>query len=252
VAAAVAEAPSRWQALLVGVSSYVYGDGPGFAQALNSQGEFAHTLEHNMPGLRDEDLIQLPEPRYAHEITDAVADLNTEYDTAAKAGHGRAGLLFHYCGHGMNTKGELCLAVAESRDDPVNRRRTGLPLRDLMLAVDATARRRRQVVLILDCCYSGLACEEPTAERAHLLMAVGPKVLATHDPDGIGPTHFTGALVELLRDGVPGAGPWIDLDTAFHQLEQRLVARHGEDRRPCQRPVGESGAIPLGRNRAWT
>lgn len=245
------EAPPRWQALLVGVSTYVHGtSGPGFAQALNSQGELARALDRDMPGLHGDSLVPLPEPRYAHEVTDAVAALNARHDTDARAGLGGSGLLFYYCGHGMNARGELCLAMAESIDDRYNRRRTGLALGDLMLTVLASKWPRQRVVLILDCCFSGLAEAEPEAESAHLLMAVGPKVLATHDPRGVGPTHFTGALVDLLRRGDPEAGAWIDLDTAFRLLEPRLVRRHGPDRAPRQRPVGDSGSIVLGPNHA--
>ena len=94
------------------------------------------------------------------------------------------------------------------------------------------------MVLILDCCFAGLACEESAARRAHLLMAVGPDVMATHDPSGTGPTHFTGALVELMREGDPEAGPWIDLETAYRWLEPRLVTRYGKDRQPYQQPIG--------------
>ena len=240
----------RWQALLVGSASNAHAENPGFAQSLNSQAEFARALERNMPGLDGNDLVVLPEPRYPYEVTDAIALLNEAHDRDGEAGLVRPGLLFYYCGHGMDGDGRLYLSMVETIDDDVNRRRTGLALGEVLETISATAFKRPRVVVILDCCFAGLACEERSARRAHLLMAVGPDVLATHDPDSTGPTHFTGALVELLREGDPAAGPWIDLDTAFRWLEPRLVERHGESRRPCQRPFGESGAIVLGRNMA--
>ena len=55
-----------------------------------------------------------------------------------------------------------------------------------------------------------------------------------------------------MRAGDPGAGPWIDLETAYRWLETRLVKLYGEDRQPYQRPAGESGAIALGRNAAYS
>ena len=239
---------ARWQALLVGVASNARGLDPGFVQSLNSQAEFARAIERNMPGLGDDDLVVLPEPRYAHEVTDAIALLNEAHDKAAESGTSRPGLLFYYCGHGMDADGRLYFSMVETIDDDTHRRRTGLALSDVLDTVRATVFRRPGVIVILDCCFAGLAVEEAAARRAHLLMAVGPGTLATHDPHSTGPTHFTGALVELLRDGDPGAGPWIDLDTAFRWLEPRLVARHGEERRPHQRPAGESGTLVLGRN----
>jgi hypothetical protein len=241
----------RWQALLVGVASNVHSEDPGFVQSLNSQAEFARALERNMPGLQDDELIVLPEPRYSHEVTEAIALLNEAHDNVGEAGLARPGLLFYYCGHGMDADGHLYLSMVETIDKDPSRRRTGLALSAVLETIGATNFKRRRVVLILDCCFAGLACEEPSAGRAHLLMAVGPNVKATHDPSGIGPTHFTGALVDLLREGDPEAGPWIDLETAHRWLGPRLVARHGKDRQPLLH-IGGSGAIVLGQNAAYS
>lgn len=240
----------RWQALLVGVASNAHDD-RGFAQSLNSQAEFALALERNMPGLSDDDLIVLPEPRYAREVTDAIALLTRAYEEQAEAGLGQSGLLFYYCGHGMNADGHLYLSMVETLDNETNRRRSGLALSDVLAAIDATDWLRPQVALILDCCFAGLARAEPESADAHLLMAVGPGQTATHDPDSTEPTFFTGALVELMRDGDPGAGPWIDLETALKWLEPRLVNRHTEKRRPYLR-TGKNGPIVLGRNAAYS
>jgi hypothetical protein len=246
----VTEPPQvRWQALLVGVASNAHSEDPGFVQSLNSQAEFAHALEDTMPGLNDDDLIVLPEPRYAHEVTDAIALLNEAHDEAGEAGLVRPGLLFYYCGHGMDADGQLYVSMVETIDKDPGRRRTGLALSAVLETMRATAFKRPRVALILDCCFAGLACEEPQARRAHLLMAVGRDVKATHDPGSTGPTHFTGALVELLREGDPEAGPWIDMETAYRWLEPRLVTRYGTERHPYLH-IGGGGAIVLGRNRA--
>lgn len=247
----VTEPPQvRWQALLVGVASNAHSEDPGFVQSLNSQAEFAHALEDTMPGLNDDDLVLLPEPRYAHEVTDAIALLNEAHDEAGEAGLVRPGLLFYYCGHGMDADGHLYVSMVETIDEDPGRRRTGLALSAVLETMRATAFKRPRVALILDCCFAGLACEEPQARRAHLLMAVGRDVKATHDPGSTGPTHFTGALVELLREGDPEAGPWIDMETAYRWLEPRLVTRYGTQRHPYLH-IGGGGAIVLGRNRAY-
>jgi hypothetical protein len=242
----------RWQALLVGVASNAHDYGRDFAQSLNSQAQFARALERNMPGLGDDDLVVLPEPRHAHEVTEAIALLNEAHDNDSAAGSTRSGLLFYYCGHGMDADGRLYLSMVETIDDDVRRRRTGLALSDVLDTIRATEFKRPRVVLILDCCFAGLGCEEPAARRAHLLMAVGSGVLATHDPDSTGPTHFTDALMELMHDGDPELGPWIDLEMAYRWLEPRLVTRYGEKRRPYLHSTSENGAIVLGRNRAYS
>ena len=239
----------RWQALLVGVASSVHGR--SFAQSLNSQAEFARALERNMPGLHEDDLVVLPEPRYPQEVTEAIARLNDAHDKDREAGLVPPGLLFYYCGHGMDADGRLCLSTVETIDDDLHRRRTGLPLSEVLDTIAATEFKRPRVALILDCCFAGLAREETAARRAHLLMAVGPDVLATHDPSGTGPTHFTGALVELLREGDPEAGPWIDLGTVYERLRPRLIECHGADREPYQQPAARGGPILLGRNAVY-
>jgi hypothetical protein len=242
----------RWQALLVGVASNVHSDDPGFVQSLNSQAEFALAIERNMPGLAEDDLIVLPEPRYGREVTDAIAALNDVHDQAAKDGLTRSGLLFYYCGHGMDAGDRLYLSMVETIDNDAQRRRTGLALGDVINAIRATTFKRPQMALILDCCFAGLACEESEARRADLLMAVGPDVPAMHDPSSTGPTYFTSALVELLREGDPAAGPWIDMETAGQWLEPRLVARHGQERRPrWKQPDAGGKPVALGRNPAY-
>lgn len=241
----------RWQALLVGVAANAHGDDPGFAQSLNSQAEFAGALERNMPGLSADDLVVLPEPRYAHEVTEAIAELNDAHDKDAEAGLVRPGLLFYYCGHGMDAGGRLYLSMVETTDNDMHRRRTGLAVSEVLDTVRVTRFNRPRAALILDCCFAGLAREERAARGVHLLMAVGPDVKARHDPGGTGPTYFTGALVKLLRDGDPGLGPWIDLETAYRWTERRLVTLYGRERRPHLHPVGGSGTIVLGRNVAY-
>ena len=242
----------RWQALLVGVASNAHDGETSFAQSLNSQAEFAGALERTMPGLGEDDLIVLPEPRYAHEVTEAIALLNEAHDRDVATGLTPPGLLFYYCGHGMNAGGRLYLSMVETIDKDWSRRRTGLALSEVLDTIRTAFPPRRRVVLILDCCFAGLARAESAARRTHLLMAVGPDVKARHDPGSTGPTYFTGALVKLLREGDPELGPWIDLETAYRWLEPQLVEDYGEDRRPQLHPAGGSDAIVLGRNAAYS
>ncbi|HEX4789477.1 MAG TPA: hypothetical protein VH372_13495 [Actinospica sp.] len=251
--AAGAKPGQRWQALLVGVASSADGDDRSFAQSLDSQVEFARAIERNMPGLAEDDLIVLPEPWYGREVTDRIAELNEAHDADARAGRPRPGLLFYYCGHGMaHEDGRLYLSTVATIDDDRSRGRTGLALAEVLQTAHATAWRRPRVVCILDCCFAGLAVQDPAAERAHLLMAVARDVVATHDPYAPGPTHFTAALVHVLQQGVAGAGEWIDLDTLHREAVARLVAEHGEARRPYQRAYRDSGTLPIGVNRqAW-
>ena len=105
--------------------------------------------------------------------------------------------------------------------------------------------------MILDCCFAGLACAEPAAGRAHLLMAVGQHVKATHDPSGTGPTHFTGALVELMRAAIPvrvRGSTWRRRTSGWRRDWSSATGIPAALSAACLR----SGAIALGRNAAYS
>jgi hypothetical protein len=159
-------------------------------------------------------------------------------------------LLFYYAGHGMNHERRLQLALPGSIDSREHRERTGLPIADVLaqLAVVPAGHRQRQIIVILDCCYAGLAARETDAADVHLLMAVGKAHMAKFD-EGRRHTTFTGALLRLLREGVPDGPACLDLDTLYHRLAVELTA---EDAAlvPHQRTVDSSGRIPLARNQA--
>ena len=136
-------ADARWQALLVGVASNAHGDDPGFVQSLNSQAEFARALERNMPGLGDDDLNVLPEPRYPQEVTEAIASLNEAHDNDGRACRPPwSPVLLLRPRHGRGRA-----AVPEhGRDDRqgLEPRRTGLALSAVLDAIAATEFRRRR------------------------------------------------------------------------------------------------------------
>jgi hypothetical protein len=156
-------------------------------------------------------------------------------------------ILFYYAGHGMSQDQRLYLALPDSKDDARHRARTGLPVADVFeqLAIDPP--HRRQAVVILDCCYAGLAVREAEAADMHLLMAVGKAHKARYEAAGRN-TLFTAALLRLLRQGIPGGPAHLDLGTVYRTLAAELGRADGGTLTPHQRAVDSSADIPLAVN----
>lgn len=156
-------------------------------------------------------------------------------------------ILFYYTGHGMSQDQRLYLALPGSKDDARHRVRTGLPVADVFeqLAIDPP--HRRQAVVILDCCYAGLAVRETEAADVHLLMAVGKAHKARYEAAGRN-TLFTAALLRLLRQGIPGGPSHLDLGTIYHTLAAELGRADGGTLTPHQRTVDASAEIALAVN----
>lgn len=165
-------------------------------------------------------------------------------------------LLVYYAGHGLidPDSGALLLALRET--DPETPYETGLHYESVRRAVRRSAARRR--VVILDCCYAGRASAEMgagtvvVADRAEIdqtcLLVSAAANRPARAPAGAPYTAFTGELIALLRDGLPGAGPLLDVEMLFATLYRTLQAKGQEVPELRARNAGDS--IPLVRNAA--
>ncbi|MBU7596411.1 caspase family protein [Streptomyces sp. P38-E01] len=145
---------------------------------------------------------------------------------------------FYYVGHGIYDHRErLCLTVGDSRIDAPFTAATSLPfeaVRDAFRSSDATVK-----IAVLDCCSAGLATEEygrlsatrvPPVAGAYLLMSSSAYEASWHQLEEVADaqTYFTRALVDTVREGIPGAPAGLTLDHLFRVVADRLV----EDGRP--------------------
>lgn len=155
-------------------------------------------------------------------------------------------LLVYYVGHGLRDSDDrLCLALPGSLDNQHDTRRSSLPV-DAVFAPLRRAKARHPVV-VLDCCYAGLAWDERGAADLHLLTAAGRTEKAGF---GCGRhTNFTGELLHVLSSGVPDGPRWLTLDLIHRHLQVGL----GVEGRPVptQRCVDQSADVVLGRNPAY-
>lgn len=141
---------------------------------------------------------------------------------------------FYYVGHGIYDHRErLCLTVGDTRIDSDYTTATGLLFEDVRDAFRAS--RAAVKIAVLDCCYAGLATEEygrlsadrlPPVSGAYLLMSSSAfetswyeKEEDVHDAQ----TYFTRALVDTVREGVPGGPAGLTFDHIFPVVADQLV-----------------------------
>ncbi|MEU8870265.1 ABC transporter substrate-binding protein [Streptomyces javensis] len=244
---AVLPDPAASRAVLIGTSRYAHleqipavaNNLSALAAALCAPGSWALAPEH---------CTVIEDPGTAVEVLEAVR-------TAAEEATDT--LLVYFAGHGLvePRRGELFLGLTGSMQ---HRSYTGLPygtLRDVVL--DGRAGRQ---VMLLDCCFSGrvlgfmsAASAEAVIDQVEIegtyLLASVPDTSFALAPPGETHTAFTGELLRLLREGVPGGPELLDLDTVYAQVYAALRAKGRP--LPQKRDRNTAGGLALARNAAW-
>ncbi|MER8157303.1 ABC transporter substrate-binding protein [Streptomyces sp. NPDC094472] len=239
--------PSATRAVLIGTSRYAHLE-PIPAVSNNLSALAAALCAPGSWGLAPEHCTVIEDPATAVEVLEAVR-------TAAEEATDT--LLVYFAGHGLvePRRGELFLGLAGSIQ---HRSYTGLPygtLRDVVL--DGRAGRQ---VMLLDCCFSGrvlgfmgaadaeAVIDQVEIEGTYLLASV-PDTSFALAPPGEHHTAFTGELLRLLREGVPGGPELLDLDTVYAQVYGALRAKGRP--LPQKRDRNTAGGLALARNAAW-
>lgn len=167
-------------------------------------------------------------------------------------------LLVYFAGHGLTgpLRHELYLALPDTDVDEL--RVSALPfevIREVLQDCPATNR-----VLILDCCFSGLAVHDhmtsPTAVLSGQVDVSGTYTLASTSanataaaPSGESYTAFTGELLTVLRTGIPDGPELLTLGTVYRHLRHTLTAKGLPA--PTQRGTDTADLLALARNPAW-
>ncbi|MET8779536.1 caspase family protein [Nocardia sp. NPDC004654] len=245
--------PQRSRAVLVGVSRY-----PKMSEARQLPAVEASVLElakllcdKAIWGLPPENCVVLQNSADADTVVQAI---RSAASTATDA------LVFYYAGHGLSDPvmdDGLGLALSSSYEPGGTH--TALRYEHVRREFLVQARAARRLVL-LDCCWSGLAIPGAMGgEDGAVASAVaieGTAVLtacaATRkalSPPGEPYTAFTGALIDVLADGIPDAGPTLTVQSIFTALQQRLSKRS----RPLPQLAshGAGAEMTVSRNHGW-
>ncbi|MGW3458115.1 caspase, EACC1-associated type [Streptomyces olivaceoviridis] len=174
-------------------------------------------------------------------------------------------LIVYYAGHGLRDRHEqqqLLLTLPDSvEDQPDTCVRSG----DVRRAIRDTGSALRRV-LILDCCYSGQVLTEMTDGHRHVVemavstlkdvegsyvMTSGPRDRPSHAPDPKRCTLFTGALVDVMREGLPGGPELLGLHDLFLEVKKRILTLKPEvPQEPQDQDSNGVGALGFVRNAA--
>ncbi|MEV6486843.1 caspase family protein [Streptomyces sp. NPDC051576] len=232
--------PGASRAVLIGTSAYDFlEDLPAVSNNLTSLAELL--TGPTSWSLSRDDCVVLSNP------PSATAAMNSLRDAGATA---RDTLLVYYSGHGLVTPdGELYLGLPQSKQQRVE---TGIPYSWLRAAL--LEGRAERTVVILDCCYGGLAlgtmgpselAAQADVEGTYLLAAASENRQALAPP-GESHTAFTGELLAILTTGIPGGPERLDLDSIFRELRKSLSAKGRPV--PQGRERNSNGRLALGWN----
>jgi elongation factor Tu len=233
---------SRSHAVLIGASSYrdeALPDLPSVANNLTALRAALTEPEHG--SFAPSRCLVIENPVDQSQVARQLADVAAAAEDV---------LLIYYTGHGLvgTRRQELFLGLSDT--DPARPQYSALPfawIRDELL--DSIAATK---VLILDCCFSGLAVEGFLSDQDALVqgqvsvrgtytLAATPANMAALAPPDAEHTAFSGELLTLLREGVPAGPPELDL----HLIYQRLARRMREEGWPTPKQYGTDNVLQL-------
>ncbi|MGV9608872.1 caspase family protein [Streptomyces sp. NPDC003631] len=240
-----ADSRLRSAAVIIGTASYNSTGLPDLPSVrANVRGLHAMLTGEQGAVLRDEEVVVIEDPadplellKQIHECASVATDV----------------FLVYYAGHGLRPfdTGRNELFLTTTRTDEEYPDHTALAFGLLRHEFHKSQARKR--VLILDCCYSGLAVQTRMGPAAADLEVQGTYTMVSAQPDqasmaprGATYTAFTSALLSVLREGLPDAPDPLPLAAVFPEVEARLKAGHMPP--PSQFNTDTGGSIALTRN----
>jgi hypothetical protein len=210
---------------LVGTSTFDHADQlPSLAAVRNNLTDLRAVLTDPVTGIfTDEHCLVVAEPRTQ---TDVVRPLSRLARQAADL------LLVYYSGHGVQhpIKDELYLAVGSTDREVLSV--SAVAFEHIREAIgDSPARTK---LLILDCCYSGMAVGamstttlSPNEVRVEgtAVIASSPRNRISYAPPGDRYTAFSAELIRLLRDGPSIGGLPLTVQALFNGLKSAMANR---------------------------
>ncbi|WP_344519412.1 caspase family protein, partial [Paractinoplanes durhamensis] len=234
--------PLRSRAVLVGPAEY---------QHLSPLASISANVHRLRELLTDETVWGLPES-HCVTLTDAASSDDVHRALLAAGREAEDTLVFYFAGHGFlqHTSARLFLALGNAETDSTLGAIEYDRIKEAVLSSECPSK-----VVILDCCYAGNAtlagpnefADQTVVDGTYLLTSCGENSLSV-SPPGEQYTAFTGALVRLLDEGIPGRPDLLSTADVYWWLRNELS---GTDRPvPMQRSGNRGHHIVLAVNRA--
>ncbi|MBN6035553.1 caspase family protein [Amycolatopsis sp. 195334CR] len=217
--------PALSRAVLIGTSDFQHHDRlPNLPAVANNLTDLAAALTDSRTGI-----LAQASCRTVHTPESQRSLIRRLRESASQA---EDVLFVYYAGHGKRhpVRDTLYLTVWET--DPEELDTTAVPF-DVFREVIANSPARMKL-LILDCCYSGIAVGTMSGsdvEAAEIavsgtsVITSAPKNKKSLSPPGERNTAFTGELLKLLVDGPRLTGQPLDVNQAFRSVQAALARR---------------------------
>ena len=171
-------------------------------------------------------------------------------------------LLVYYAGHGVpGEDAQLYLTASDSQLDMIMI--SGIRAGEIANIIKGCRAKRK--VLILDSCYSGAILGTMTPDEAstatlemnredyrgvYAMASASNLEQARFDATNPNsPTYFTGALLEVLKEGLASENDHISVDELFQEVRDRLL-KEGLPR-PVRKVSDDAGKFLIARNRKY-
>ncbi|MFF5447177.1 hypothetical protein [Streptomyces sp. NPDC012888] len=232
------------RAVVVGTSVHSAGSRlPDLPSVETSARDLARAL-HEVCGMEPTQIELLLDPTDGATVVEAVEQAVAD---------ARGLVLFAFIGHGLlGPQDQLYLATATSSAHGIAR---SIPYQVIR---DTLGNSGARVVVLLDCCFSGMAqaasrgsVRDPyvTARPdGSFLLTSASNYAVSFAPEGEPHTLFTGRLLGLLHDGDPSAPAWLTLDGVYAHLDRRF---QDGPVRPHRQSEDRAGELVVAANRAY-
>lgn len=238
-------------AILIGTATYTYL--PSVPAVASSLERMHRLLTGPLCGWPRDKVRVLADERVPGNLPDLlVEDFSAARDVA----------LFYYVGHGQPDRNDrLCLGLVDSRTDQERRYTTSLTFDAVRHAMQES--KAKVKILLLDCCYSGLALSghntlgaddgfgisgRVIGSGAYVVAACGPYDKARYEEQPGNPdagTYFTKHLVEVVLAGGAGGATVLTLGQLTSKLREDLASLGRPV--PAELARDEAAAFPFAR-----
>lgn len=232
-------------AVVVGTSSHSEASSLDDLPSVSYTGLDVARVLYEVCGMDTSRITLLLDPEDDGAVVEAVEQ------AASKA---RGLLLFYFIGHGLlGPQDQLYLATRSSLSyERVARSVPYQSVRDMLSGCAA------RTVVVLDCCFSGLADAASRSRYREALAAARPDgsfllssasdYALSFAPEGARHTLFTGKLLSLLEHGSQVAPAWLTLDHLYAELDREFQS---STVRPHRLSEDRAGELVIAPNRGY-